>query len=73
MARPYAAGLELGGIAPDLKESYAWHNIVAATGDEEASKLRAALEASEKPEWIAAAQKRSRELLKELEAITAKE
>ena len=56
-----------------MRLAWSWHNIVAATGDEEASKLRAALEASEKPEWIAAAQKRSRELLKELEAITAKE
>ena len=73
MAKRYALGQELGGITLDLKEAYAWHNIVAATGDEEAAKSRAALETSEKPEWIAAAQKRTRELLKELEAIKGKQ
>jgi TPR repeat protein len=56
----------------DLIESYAWYNVSAASGNEGAVKGRAGVEAKLASVEIARAHKRSRELLKEIEANKAK-
>lgn len=53
-------------------EAYAWYNILAATGDQEAAQSRDRLESMMKSENVTSGQKRSRELLKEIEANKAK-
>lgn len=63
-------GYVLSGV--DLIESYAWYNVSAASGNEGAIKGRTDVEAKLKPAEIALAHKRSRELLKEIEANKAK-
>jgi TPR repeat protein len=63
-------GYVLSGV--DLIEAYAWYNVSAASGNEGAIKGRANLESKLKPAEITLAHRRSRELLKEIEANTAK-
>jgi TPR repeat protein len=63
-------GYVLSGV--DLIEAYAWYNVSAASGNEGAIKGRAKLESRLKPAEITMAQRRSRELLKEIEANKVK-
>lgn len=58
-----------GAFVMHKNEAYAWYNILAATGDAEAAESRDQLESLVD---AAFAQKRSRELLKEIEANKAK-
>lgn len=58
-----------GAFVMYKNEAYAWYNILAATGDAEAAQSRDQLESLVD---AAFAQKRSRELLKEIEANKAK-
>jgi TPR repeat protein len=60
------------GVSADLEEAYAWFNIAASNGDSQAAGLREDVAKSLESEPILAAQKRSRELLKEMEAKKAK-
>jgi TPR repeat protein len=65
----YQQGL---GVPADYVEAYAWYNVCAASGDELAAKSRESLAQNLQADQVAAAQKRSRELLKEIEAKKAK-
>ena len=60
------------GFPIDLVESYAWYNIGASAGDDQSAKSREEVAASLSAEQLIAAQKRSRELLVEIEAKKAK-
>jgi TPR repeat protein len=60
------------GFSIDLVESYAWYNIGASAGDEQSAKSRESVATSFSVEQLVAAQKRSREILKEIEAKKAK-
>ena len=60
------------GLPIDLIESYAWYNIGASAGDEQSAKSREAVAASFSAEQLVVAQKRSRGLLKDIEAKKAK-
>jgi TPR repeat protein len=60
------------GVPVDLIEAYAWHNVCAASGDEQSAKAREAVAVAFSAEQVLAAQKRSRELLKDIEAKKAK-
>lgn len=60
------------GVPTDLVESYAWYNVCASNGDELSAKSRESLARQLSADQIAAAQKRSRELLAEIEAKKAK-
>jgi TPR repeat protein len=59
-------------LSGDLNEAYAWFNVAASNGDSRAAGLREDVAKSLDTEWILAAQKRSREILKEIEAKKAK-
>jgi TPR repeat protein len=59
-------------LSGDLNEAYAWFNIAASNGDTQAAGLREDVAKSLDSERILAAQKRSREILKEIEAKKAK-
>jgi len=56
----------------DVTEAYAWYNICAASGDSYAVSMRDKLEQDFPPEIISKGQKRSREILAEIEAKKAK-
>jgi TPR repeat protein len=56
----------------DVAEAYAWFNVGAASGDTPAASMRDKLEEGYSPETITRGQKRSREILKEIEAKKAK-
>jgi TPR repeat protein len=60
------------GLPRDPTEAYAWYNIAAASGDEQAIKARKELEDVLDSGVASSGQKRSRELLKEIEAKKAK-
>ncbi len=60
------------GVSTDLEEAYAWFNIAASNGDSQAAGLREDVAKSLVEERVLSAQKRSRELLKEMEAKKAK-
>jgi TPR repeat protein len=55
----------------DVTEAYAWYNICAASGDSYAVSMRDKLEQDFPPEIISKGQKRSREILAEIEAKKA--
>lgn len=65
----YQQGL---GVTADYVEAYAWYNVCAASGDELAAKSRESVAQHLQADQVAAAQKRSRELLAEIEAKKAK-
>lgn len=69
MGSRYQQGL---GVTADYVEAYAWYNVCSASGDELAAKSRESLAQNMLADQIAAAQKRSRELLAEIEAKKAK-
>ena len=69
MGSRYQQGL---GVPADYVEAYAWYNVCSASGDELAAKSRESLAQNMLADQIAAAQKRSRELLAEIEAKKAK-
>jgi formylglycine-generating enzyme required for sulfatase activity len=72
----YDLGLmyEKGGVVPkDETEALAWWSVAAALGNDAAVKDRDALEQRLSPEARAAAQRRSQELLKEIEAAKARQ
>lgn len=56
------------GFKVDLIEAYAWYNISASMGDAQSAKLREELSVSLSPLQVIAAQKRSRELLAEIDS-----
>jgi TPR repeat protein len=69
MGSRYQQGL---GVPADNVEAYAWYNVCAANGDELAAKSRESLAQVLQADQIASAQKRSRELLKDIEAKKTK-
>jgi TPR repeat protein len=69
MGSRYQQGL---GVPADYVEAYAWYNVCAASGDELAAKSRESLARNLQTDQVAAAQKRSREILEEIEAKKAK-
>jgi TPR repeat protein len=69
MGSRYQQGL---GVPSDYVEAYAWYNVCAASGDELAAKSRESLAQNLQADQVTAAQKRSRELLAEIEAKKAK-
>ena len=56
----------------DVVEAYAWFNVSASSGDSQSASMRDKLEESYSSDIISMGQKRSRELLKEIEANKAK-
>ena len=77
MGARFSQGLGLSGdanpgLSNDLNEAYAWYNVAASNGDSQASASREEIAKSLNAEQILAAQKRSREILKEIEAKKAK-
>ena len=70
VAERYRSGVN--GFEQDNIEAYAWYNVCAASGYEEAIAARDRLEGKMISTQKAAAQKRSRELLAEIEANKAK-
>jgi TPR repeat protein len=71
--RVIAGRFKLGvGLPRDPIEAYAWYNIAAASGDEQAINARKELEDVLDGGVASSGQKRSRELLKEIEAKKAK-
>jgi TPR repeat protein len=56
------------GVTADYVEAYAWYNVCAASGDELAAKSRESVAQNLQADQVAAAQKRSREILAEIEA-----
>jgi len=69
MGSRYQQGI---GLLADNVEAYAWYNVCAASGDEPAAQSRESLGQQMVPHQVSAAQKRSRELLAEIEAKKAK-
>ncbi len=69
-AERYRAGIN--GFDQDTVEAYAWYNVCAASGYKDAIVARDYLEGQMISTQKAAAQKRSREILKEIEAKKAK-
>ena len=65
MGSRYQQGL---GVTADYVEAYAWYNVCAASGDELAAKSRESLAQNLQADQVTAAQKRSREILAEIEA-----
>jgi TPR repeat protein len=77
MGARFSQGLGLSGdanpvLSSDLSEAYAWYNVAASNGDSQASASREEIAKSLNAEQVLAAQKRSREILKEIEAKNAK-
>jgi uncharacterized protein len=70
VAERYRSGVN--GFERDIVEAYAWYNVCAASGYQEAIAARDRLEGQMISTQKATAQKRSRELLKEIEANKAK-
>ena len=70
VAERYRSGIN--GFEQDTVEAYAWYNVCAASGNQEAAAARDRLEFQIISTQKAAAQKRSRELLAEIEANKAK-
>ena len=70
VAERYLSGIN--GFEQDAVEAYAWYNVCAASGYQEAIAARDHLEGQMISTQKAAAQKRSRELLAEIEANKAK-
>lgn len=70
VAERYLSGIN--GFEQDAVEAYAWYNVCAASGNQEAAAARDRLEFQIISTQKAAAQKRSRELLAEIEANKAK-
>ena len=66
VAERYLSGIN--GFEQDDVEAYAWYNVSAASGNKEAAAARDRLEFQMISTQKAAAQKRSREILKEIEA-----
>lgn len=69
MGSRYQQGI---GVMADNVEAYAWYNVCAASGDELAAQSRESVGQQMAPHQVSAAQKRSRELLAEIEAKKAK-
>jgi len=69
-AERYRSGIN--GFEQDAVEAYAWYNVCAASGNQEAAAARDRLEGQIISTQKAAGQKRSRELLAEIEAKKAK-
>lgn len=69
VAAKYFSGL---GVTKDPSESYAWYNICAANGDEDSARARETIAKDLDFNQKRHAQKRSRELLAEIEAKKAK-
>jgi len=69
-AERYRSGIN--GFEQDVVEAYAWYNVCAASDYQEAIAARDSLEGQMLPSQKAAGQKRSRELLKKIEANKAK-
>ena len=61
------------GVLEDAVEAYAWFNVAGASGDAVASVHRDQIKKRMTLEQIAEGQKRSRELMKELEAAKAEQ
>jgi TPR repeat protein len=70
VAERYRSGVN--GFEQDAVEAYAWYNVCAASGYQEAIAARDRLEGQMISTQKATAQKRSRELLKEIEANKTK-
>jgi TPR repeat protein len=70
VAERYRSGVN--GFEQDAVEAYAWYNVCAASGNQEAAAARDRLEFQMISTQKAAAQKRSRELLAQVEANKAK-
>ncbi len=70
VAERYRSGIN--GFEQDIVEAYAWYNVCAASGYQEAIAARDHLEGQMISTQKATAQKRSRELLNEIEANKAK-
>ena len=69
IAAKYNSGL---GVTKDPAESYAWYNICAANGDEDSARARETIAKDLDFNQKRQAQKRSRELLAEIESKKAK-
>ena len=70
VAERYRSGVN--GFEQDAVEAYAWYNVCAASGNQEAAAARDRLEFQITSIQTASAQKRSRELLRQIEVNKAK-